>query len=89
MHNFPLPSLFSLDRFREKRENIRMKIPKFLEKWWKPVEDKVEEVVVIETTPTEITPTEPLSRVEQRLAQLQQQRAEKLRGANEQGGGSG
>ena len=66
-----------------------MKIPKFLEKWWKPVEDKVEEVVVIETTPTEITPTEPLSRVEQRLAQLQQQRAEKLRGANEQGGGSG
>lgn len=66
-----------------------MRILKFLEKWWKPTEDKVEEVVVVETVPMEVTTTEPLSSVEQRLAQLQQQRAEKLRGVNEQGGGSG
>lgn len=64
-----------------------MKIPKFLEKWLKPEENN--EQVVVEPTIEETPVAEPLSRVEQRLAQLQQQRAEKLRGANEQGGGQG
>ena len=64
-----------------------MKIPSFLEKWWKPAQDEevVREPAPVEV-PVEVTTAEPLNRVEQRLAQL---RAERLRETNGQDEGRG